>query len=179
MKIGLQIPSFTWPGEAPAIAPTLARVTADADAAGFDSLWVMDHFFQIRGVGKPEEPMLEGWTALGFMAAHCRRATLGLMVGLHAGTHSMPAVLGGILTIAVADAMSDALGIHVRARQHLAPVGVGLARGLVLLGDVLPAIRPNIARRGDNHIRMLGAGAQVGLAHAAAANEAKLNLAVH
>ncbi len=39
--------------------------------------------------------------------------TLGLMVGLHAGTHSMPAVLGGILTIAVADAMSDALGIHV------------------------------------------------------------------
>ncbi|WHZ16535.1 MAG: hypothetical protein OJF52_003385 [Nitrospira sp.] len=39
--------------------------------------------------------------------------TLGLMVGLHAGTHSRPAVLGGILTIAVADAMSDALGIHV------------------------------------------------------------------
>lgn len=39
--------------------------------------------------------------------------TLGLMMGLHAGTHSMPAVLGGILTIAVADAMSDALGIHV------------------------------------------------------------------
>ncbi|HET6845394.1 MAG TPA: hypothetical protein VFH29_01085 [Anaerolineales bacterium] len=39
--------------------------------------------------------------------------TLGLMVGLHAGTHSMPAVLGGILTIAVADALSDALGIHI------------------------------------------------------------------
>lgn len=39
--------------------------------------------------------------------------TLGLMVGLHAGIHSRPAVLGGILTIAVADAMSDALGIHV------------------------------------------------------------------
>lgn len=39
--------------------------------------------------------------------------TLGLMVGLHAGTHSMQAVLGGILTIAVADAMSDALGIHI------------------------------------------------------------------
>jgi F420-dependent oxidoreductase-like protein len=41
----------------------------------------MDHFFQIRGVGKPEEPMLEGWTALGFMAAHSKKATLGLMVG--------------------------------------------------------------------------------------------------
>ena len=41
----------------------------------------MDHFFQIRGVGRPEEPMLEGWTALGFMAAHTTRARLGLMVG--------------------------------------------------------------------------------------------------
>ena len=41
----------------------------------------MDHFFQIRGVGRPEDPMLEGWTALGFMAAHTRRARLGLMVG--------------------------------------------------------------------------------------------------
>lgn len=39
--------------------------------------------------------------------------TLGLMVGLHAGTHSELAVLGGVLTIAIADAMSDALGIHV------------------------------------------------------------------
>ena len=81
MKIGLQIPSFTWPGGTAAIGPTLARVTEAADQAGFDSLWVMDHFFQIRGVGKADEPMLEGWTALGYMAAHCRNATLGLMVG--------------------------------------------------------------------------------------------------
>ena len=81
MKIGLQICSFTWPGGTPAIGPTLARIAHDADEAGFDSLWVMDHFFQIRGVGKPEEPMLEGWTALGFMAAHTSRARLGLMVG--------------------------------------------------------------------------------------------------
>jgi F420-dependent oxidoreductase-like protein len=41
----------------------------------------MDHFFQIRGVGPEEDPMLEGWTALGFMAAHTSRARLGLMVG--------------------------------------------------------------------------------------------------
>jgi F420-dependent oxidoreductase-like protein len=81
VKIGLQIPSFTWPGGDAAIGPTLARVTEAADAAGLDSLWVMDHFFQIRGVGKPEEAMLEGWSALSFMAAHSNRATLGLMVG--------------------------------------------------------------------------------------------------
>jgi F420-dependent oxidoreductase-like protein len=81
MKAGLQISSFTWPGATEAIGPTLARVVRDADDAGFDSIWVMDHFLQIRGVGRPEEPMLEGWTALGFMAAHSTRARLGLMVG--------------------------------------------------------------------------------------------------
>jgi F420-dependent oxidoreductase-like protein len=81
MKVGLQICSFSWPGGPEAIGPTLARVVRQADDVGFDSIWVMDHFFQIRGVGRPEEPMLEGMTALGFMAAHSRRARLGLMVG--------------------------------------------------------------------------------------------------
>jgi F420-dependent oxidoreductase-like protein len=81
MKAGLQISSFTWPGGPGAIAPALARIVRDADDAGFDSIWVMDHFFQIRGVGRPEEPMLEGWTTLGYMAAHSTRARLGLMVG--------------------------------------------------------------------------------------------------
>ncbi|OGO55294.1 MAG: LLM class F420-dependent oxidoreductase [Chloroflexi bacterium RBG_16_72_14] len=81
MKAGLQISSFTWPGGAGAIGPTLGRIVRDADDAGFDSIWVMDHLFQIRGVGRPEEPMLEGWTTLGFMAANSTRARLGLMVG--------------------------------------------------------------------------------------------------
>ncbi len=81
MKIGLQVSSFTWPGGDAAIGPTLARVAETADAVGFDSLWVMDHFYQIRGVGRPQEPMLEGWTALAYMAAHSKKASLGLMVG--------------------------------------------------------------------------------------------------
>jgi F420-dependent oxidoreductase-like protein len=81
MKFGLQVNSFTWPGGTAAIGPTLARITRTADDAGFDSIWVMDHFFQIRGLGPPEAPMLEGTTALGFMAAHSDRARLGLMVG--------------------------------------------------------------------------------------------------
>lgn len=81
MKMGLQIPSFTWPGGAAAIGPTLARVARQADDIGFDSIWVMDHFFQIRGVGPAEDPMLEGWTTLGFLAANTSRARLGLMVG--------------------------------------------------------------------------------------------------
>ncbi len=90
MKFGLQVNSFTWPGGPAAIGPTLARVTRAADDAGFDSIWVMDHFFQIRGLGPPEAPMLEGTTALGFMAAHSTRARLGLMVG---GIHYRPPAL--------------------------------------------------------------------------------------
>ena len=81
VKLGLQISSFTWPGGPEAIGPTLARIVRDADDAGFDSIWVMDHFFQIRSVGPVEEPMLEGMTTLGFMAAPFERARLGLMVG--------------------------------------------------------------------------------------------------
>jgi F420-dependent oxidoreductase-like protein len=81
MKVGIQISSYTWPGGAAAIGPTLARIVRQADDVGFDSIWVMDHFFQIRGVGSVDEPMLEGWTTLGFMAAHSQRARLGLMVG--------------------------------------------------------------------------------------------------
>ena len=81
MKLGLQISSFTWPGGPEAIGPTLGRIASQADDVGFDSIWVMDHFFQIRSVGRPEEPMLEGWTALGFLAALTKRARLGLMVG--------------------------------------------------------------------------------------------------
>ena len=81
MKLSLQIPSFSWPGGAEAIGPTLGRIAGQADDVGFDTVWVMDHFFQIRSVGRSEEPMLEGWTALGFLAAQTRRARLGLMVG--------------------------------------------------------------------------------------------------
>ncbi|MEX2184594.1 MAG: LLM class F420-dependent oxidoreductase [Chloroflexota bacterium] len=81
MKVGLQITSYTWPGGPEATGATLARIVADAEAAGFDSIWVMDHFFQIRSYGGPEEPMLEGWTTLGYLAALTRRASLGLMVG--------------------------------------------------------------------------------------------------
>ena len=87
MKFGLQVSSFTYPGGTPEIAPTLERIVRTADDVGFDSIWVMDHFFQIRGGGPPEAPMLDGLTALGFMAAHSDRARIGLMDG---GIHYRP-----------------------------------------------------------------------------------------
>ena len=81
MKVGLQIYSYSWPGGPEAIGPTLARTVRTADEVGFDSLWVMDHFWQIGGPGSELQPMLEGWTTLGYMAANTQRARLGLMVG--------------------------------------------------------------------------------------------------
>jgi F420-dependent oxidoreductase-like protein len=85
MKLGIQFCSFTYPGGAAGgaagIAPRLAEMVRTADEVGIDSIWVMDHFLQIRGVGPVEAPMLEGWTTLGWMAAQTRRARLGLMVG--------------------------------------------------------------------------------------------------
>jgi F420-dependent oxidoreductase-like protein len=87
VKVGLQVSSFTWPGGPAEIGPTLARIAAKADEVGLDSIWVMDHFFQIRSVGEVEEPMLEGLSALSFMAAHTQRIRLGLLVG---GVHYRP-----------------------------------------------------------------------------------------
>jgi F420-dependent oxidoreductase-like protein len=80
MKIGLQIPSFTWPGGAPVLGTQLAQVARAADDSGFASLWVMDHFFQIKAVGDYKEPMLESYAALNFMAAHTKRIRLGTLV---------------------------------------------------------------------------------------------------
>jgi F420-dependent oxidoreductase-like protein len=80
MRVGLQIPSFTWPGGAADIGPRLAQIGRTADEAGFASIWVMDHFFQIPVVGRAEEPMLEGYSALSYLAAVTQRARLGTLV---------------------------------------------------------------------------------------------------
>jgi len=102
MKIGLQIPNFTWPGGAAAIGPTLANIARTADSANFHSLWVMDHFFQISYVGPPEREMLEGYAALSFMAAATKRIQLGTLVtGV---TYRHPGIL--IKTVTTLDVLS-------------------------------------------------------------------------
>ena len=84
MHIGLQIPRFTWPEGTAGMGTKFAEIGRTADEAGFASLWVMDHFFQIGAVGEVEEPMLEGYSALGYLAAVTERARLGTLVtGVH------------------------------------------------------------------------------------------------
>jgi F420-dependent oxidoreductase-like protein len=81
MKLGLQIPSFDWPGSPQNIGATLQQIARTADEGGFASLWVMDHFFGIGSAwGPPEAPMLEGYTTLAYMAAATRQLRLGVLV---------------------------------------------------------------------------------------------------
>ena len=88
MKIGLQINRFNWDGITPQqIGAKVAEIARTADAVGFDSLWVMDHFFQMEMPARnfeAQQPMLDGYTTLAFLAGQTQRATLGTMVtGVH------------------------------------------------------------------------------------------------
>jgi len=76
----LQIPDFNGAGGAQQLGRQLATVARTADDAGFDSIGVMDHFFQISMIGPPEQDMLEAYTTLGFLAAATTRARLLTLV---------------------------------------------------------------------------------------------------
>jgi len=80
MELGLHIADFTWNGGVSALGQTLARHARNAEAAGITRITVMDHFWQIRGVGPAEHEMLEAYTALGFLAAHTEKALLHTLV---------------------------------------------------------------------------------------------------
>ena len=80
MKIGLQVPNFTWPGGQAQLGSTLAEIARTADDGGFSSLWVMDHLFQLEFLGPPENEMLESYSALSYMASLTKKITLGTLV---------------------------------------------------------------------------------------------------
>jgi F420-dependent oxidoreductase-like protein len=80
LRFGLQLPRFTWAGGPEELAGRLREIAAAAEEAGFESLWVMDHFRQIPGMGQAWEDMLESWTTLGYLAAVTERVRLGTMV---------------------------------------------------------------------------------------------------
>src|SRR6266851_9301960 len=96
MRIGLSIPDFTSPRGPACLGRDLAAVAHAADELGFDSLSVMDHYFQIRMIGPPEREMLEGYTTLAYLAGQTRRLTLGTLVtGVH---YRHPGLLAKIVT---------------------------------------------------------------------------------
>src|SRR5215213_2520265 len=124
MKIGLQVNNFTWDGGDAQIGETFAAIGRRAEEAGFDSLWVMDHFFQIGGIGPAEWPMLEGYSALAFAAGQTSKIKLGTMVtGV---TYRYPAIL--VKTATTLDVLSGGrayLGIGA-AWFELEHLGLGV-----------------------------------------------------
>src|SRR6266700_7032142 len=80
MKLGLHYWNYSTPSDAASIAPTLAETARIADQAGVHSFTVMEHYFQMEAMVDAREPMLEGYTTLGFVAAKTERVRLGLLV---------------------------------------------------------------------------------------------------
>ena len=80
LRFGLQIPRFNWRQGKGVSASRLAAIATRAEAVGFTSIWLMDHFMQIPQVGREWEDMMESWTTLGYLAAHTKTAELGTLV---------------------------------------------------------------------------------------------------
>ena len=125
MDLGLSIPILDIDGGTTAIGPELARVGSAAEEAGANSLWFMDHFFQIEPTGLPAEAnMLEGYTLLGYLAGHTSRISLGLLVtGV---TYRHPGLLAKtVTTVDVLSGGRAVLGIGAAwfEREH---VGLGV-----------------------------------------------------
>jgi F420-dependent oxidoreductase-like protein len=121
MKFGISIPRFVTARGDAAIASEFAAMVRDADQGGLDSLWVMDHFFQIPVVGEADEPMLEGYSALAFAAGISERISLGTLVtGV---TYRHPGIL--VKTVSTLDVLSGGrawlgIGAGWYEREHLA-----------------------------------------------------------
>lgn len=123
MDLGVHLVNFDFSGGAAAIRPTLARVGEAAEQAGIANLSAMDHYLQIAGVGVggAEAPMLEGYTTLGYLAAHTEKVELQLLVtGV---TYRHPGLLAKIVaTLDVLSGGRAALGIGAAwyEREHAA-----------------------------------------------------------
>jgi F420-dependent oxidoreductase-like protein len=97
IRLGYQIPNFTYPGTG--VEDLFGLVTAqaqEAEAAGFDTVLLMDHFYQLPGLGTPEQPMLECYTALGALASATSKVQLSALVT--GNTYRHPAVLAKTVT---------------------------------------------------------------------------------
>jgi alkanesulfonate monooxygenase len=96
MELGVHVADFTWPGGPSTMASDLAAVARTAEEAGFTKLSVMDHVWQIRGFGPPENDMLEAYTALGFLAAETSR--IELLTWVTAVVYREPGLLAKCVT---------------------------------------------------------------------------------
>lgn len=110
IRLGLQIPNFSYGTGIEELFPTVIAQAREAEAAGYDSVFLMDHFYQLPGLGTPDQPMLEAYTALGALAAATEKVQLGTLVT--GNTYRNPTLLAkAITTLDVISAGRAILGI--------------------------------------------------------------------
>ena len=107
IKLGLQIPNFSYGTGVAELYPTVIAQAQEAEAVGFDSVFVMDHFYQLPVLGSLDQPMLEAYTALGGLATATDRVQLGTLVT--GNTYRNPTLLSKAIT--TLDVMSQGRAI--------------------------------------------------------------------
>ena len=117
IRLGLQIPNFSYGTGVEELFPTVVKQAQEAEAAGYDSVFLMDHFYQLPGLGTPDQPMLEAYTALGALAAATEKVQLGTLVT--GNTYRNPTLLAkAITTLDVISQGRAILGIGTGWYEH-------------------------------------------------------------